>query len=215
MISAIIKSGYLLISITICCGSFLPTQTSTFAQVDLNITSDGDDMQNRDLQSGSSAAATCEDLSSDSVPTNGSAMLNVLPPEITMVYEGKEYQGELTEAKYREGETINDLQPPPFNTTTNLPANTVNISRGSCVEFVIKGTPSTLPPNSLDVSAYAMDNTPVAVLDASEDDSSTFQVSLDSGAYVLLATATWDPTSEDEDVGGYVIYNFLVNITGM
>ena len=28
--------------------------------------------------------------------------LNVLPPEITMIYEGKEYEGELSESNYRE-----------------------------------------------------------------------------------------------------------------
>ena len=39
-------------------------------------------------------------------------------------------------------------------------------------------------------------------------------ISLDDGMYVLLSAATWDPTSIDEDVGGYVIYNFLVNVTG-
>lgn len=37
-------------------------------------------------------------------------VLNVLPPpEITMIYEGKEYEGELSEANYKEGETISEL----------------------------------------------------------------------------------------------------------
>jgi hypothetical protein len=145
--------------------------------------------------------------------TNRSMMLNVLPPEITMIYEGKEYEGELSEANYREGETISELQPPPTNSTANLPSNTVNLNMDSCVQFVITGTPRTLPPSSLDVSAYTIDNTPVAVLDASENYTSTFRITLDDGIYVLLSAATWDPTSADEDVGGYVIYNFLVNVT--
>ena len=145
--------------------------------------------------------------------TNRSMVLNVLPPEITLIYKGNEYEGELSESNYREGETISELQPPPTNNTANLPSNIVNLNKDSCVQFVITGTPRTLPPNSLDVSAYTLDNTPVAVLDAAENYTSTFQVTLDNRIYALLSAATWDPTSADEDVGGYVIYNFLVNVT--
>lgn len=130
-----------------------------------------------------------------------------------MIYQGKEYEGELSEANYREGETISQLQPPPTNTTANLPSNTSNLNKDSCIQFVITGTPKTLPPDSLDVSAYTIDDTPVAVLDAAESYSSTFRITLDDGIYVLLSAATWDPTSADENVGGYVIYNFLVNVT--
>jgi hypothetical protein len=78
---------------------------------------------------------------------------------------------------------------------------------------VITGTPRTLPPDSLDVSAYSSDNTSVAVLDAAENYSSTFRITLDDGVYILLSAATWDPTSADENVGGYVVYNFLINVT--
>ncbi len=130
-----------------------------------------------------------------------------------MIYQGKEHEGELSEADYREGETISQLQPPPTNTTANLPSNTFNLNKDSCIQFVITGTPKTLPPDSLDVSGYTIDNTPVAVLDAAENYTSTFRITLDDGLYVLLSAATWDPTSADEDVGGYVIYNFLVNVT--
>jgi hypothetical protein len=129
-----------------------------------------------------------------------------------MIYEGKEYEGELSESNYREGETISELQPPPTNNTANLPSNIVN--KDSCIQFVITGTPRTLPPDSLDVSAYTVDNTPVTVLDAVENYTSTFRIALDDGMYVLLSAATWDPTNADEDVDGYVIYNFLVNVTG-
>lgn len=159
-----------------------------------------------------SGQTNCDDPE-DISRTNRSMMLNVLPPEITMIYKGSEYEGELSESNYREGETISELQPPPTNNTANLPSNIVNLNKDSCVQFVITGTPRTLPPNSLDVSAYTLDNTPVAVLDAAENYTSTFQIMLDDGIYVLLSAATWDPTSADEDVGGYVIYNFLVNVT--
>lgn len=159
-----------------------------------------------------SGQTNCDDAV-DISRTNRSMVLNVLPPEITLIYKGNEYEGELSESNYREGETISELQPPPTNNTANLPSNIVNLNKDSCVQFAITGTPRTLPPNSLDVSAYTLDNTPVAVLDAAENYTSTFQVTLDDGIYALLSAATWDPTSADEDVGGYVIYNFLVNVT--
>jgi hypothetical protein len=185
-----------------------PTQEVSHANVD-------DDLSGINLQSQNltySSKTDCEPLE-DISRTNRSMMQNVLPPEITMIYEGKEYEGELSESNYREGETISQLQPLPTNATANLPSNTANLKKDSCVQFVITGTPRTLPPNSLDVSAYTIDNKPVAVLDAAEDYTSTFRITLDDGIYVLLSAATWDPTNTDEDVGGYVIYNFLVNVT--
>jgi len=48
-----------------------------------------------------------------------------------MIYEDKEYEGELSEANYREGETISELQPPPTNNTANLPSNIVNLNKDS------------------------------------------------------------------------------------
>jgi hypothetical protein len=208
--------GILLLLLTaLTCG--VPIMMAVVAQPtqgDLE-TNGGENTSEVDSQSqdpNGSSQTDCEDPE-DISRTNRSMMENVLPPEIKMIYEGREYEGELSEANYREGETINQLQPPPTNTTTNLPSNTVNLNKDSCVQIVITGTPRTLPPDSLDVSAYSLDNTPVAVLDAAENYSSTFRITLDDGVYILLSAATWDPTSADEDVGGYVIYNFLVNVT--
>jgi hypothetical protein len=185
-----------------------PNQGNSDANIDDNMSKIYSQSQNPN----NSSQTNCEHPE-DISRTNSTMKLNVLPPEITMIYEGKEYEGELSESNYREGETISELQPPPTNNTANLPSNTVNLNKNSCVQFVITGTPRTLPPNSLDVSAYTVDNTPVTVLDAAENYTSTFRVTLDEGIYVLLSAATWDPTSADEDVGGYVIYNFLVNVT--
>lgn len=185
-----------------------PTQGDSDTNVDNNTSEINSQSQNPN-----NSSQTACDLPEDISRTNRSMMQNVLPPEITMIYEGKEYEGELSEANYREGESISQLQPPPTNNTANLPSSTLNLNKDSCVQFVITGTPRTLLPNSLDVSAYTVDNTPVAVLNAAENYTSTFRVTLDDGIYVLLSAATWDPTSADEDVGGYVIYNFLVNVT--
>jgi hypothetical protein len=185
-----------------------PTQGDLETKVGENSSEVNSQSQDRN----GSSQTDCEDPE-DISRTNRSIMENVLPPEIIMIYEGREYKGELSGANYREGETINELQPPPTNTTANLPSYTVNLNKDTCVQFVITGTPRTLPPDSLDVSAYSSDNTPVAVLDAAENYSSMFRITLDDGVYILLSAATWDPTSADEDVGGYVTYNFLVNVT--
>ena len=54
------------------------------------------------------------------------------------------------------------------------------------------GTPRTLPPDSLDISAYAINGTSVAVLNATEEDASTFRINLPIGTYVLLTSADLD-----------------------
>lgn len=139
---------------------------------------------------------------------------NVLPPEMYMVYRDEAYLGELSQSKYREGETFSDLDILPENISSQLPAESIEIENGTCIQFIIRGTPSTLPPDSLDVSAYdAANGTSLGVLDATEDNTSTFRVNLPNGMYIFLATATWIPSTEDEDVTGYVIYKFLSNVT--
>ncbi len=65
--------------------------------------------------------------------------VNVLPPKIVMIYGGKVYQGELSESKFRGGETISELHIPPRNVTTNLPSKIVHVKEGSCVQFAIIG----------------------------------------------------------------------------
>jgi hypothetical protein len=137
---------------------------------------------------------------------------DVLPPKLYMVYRDGVYLGELSQSKYREGETFSDLGILPENISSQLPAETVELSNGTCVQFIVRGTPSTLPPDSLDISAYAADGTPVGVLNATEDNTSTFRIDLPSGEYIFLATATWIPSSEDEYVTGYVIYEFLTSV---
>lgn len=138
---------------------------------------------------------------------------DVLPPEMYMVYRDGVYLGQLSQSKYREGETFNDLDLPPENISSGLPTETIEIINGTCAQFIVRGTPSTLPPDSLDISVYTIDGTSVGVLSASQDNTSTFRVDLPGGTYILLATATWIPSSEDEYVTGYVIYKFLTNIT--
>jgi len=128
-----------------------------------------------------------------------------------MNYAGIEYPGDLSEAKYRAGINFPELHIRPQNITVNLPSNIVHIQKGSCIQFQIKGTPKLLPPSSLAVSAYyAVNGSAAKVLNATDYDNSTFRMNLNNGNYILLATATWLPGSED--VTGYVIYKFVVNV---
>jgi hypothetical protein len=164
-----------------------------------------------DTKSGySSIEAPCETLMINATipaPTE-----DVLPPEIYMIYGGEAYLGELSESKYREGETFSDLDILPENISSKLPAETVTTENGTCAQFTVRGTPSTLPPDSLDVSAYFANGTSFGVLNATEDNSSTVRFNLPRGTYILLTTATWVPSAPDEYVTGYVIYKFLTDI---
>jgi hypothetical protein len=142
---------------------------------------------------------------------NAIQKVNVLPPRIVMIYDGKVYQGQLSESKFRGGETISQLNIQPRNLTTNLPPKIVQVKEGSCVLFAIIGTPRLLPPSSLAVTAYASNNgTAVKVLNAADTHTSIFRVNLVRGSYVLLAVGTWLPGSEQ--VSGYAIYKFAVNV---
>ena len=142
-----------------------------------------------------------------------SAKEDVLPPNMYAIYGDRTYQGELSQSKYREGETFSNLDILPENISSDIPAEAVEIIKGTCAQFVVVGTPNTLPPDSLDISAYAMNGTSVAVLNATEEDTSTFRINLPTGLYILLTSATWIPSSADEYVTGYVIYKFLANVT--
>jgi hypothetical protein len=47
---------------------------------------------------------------------------DILPPELYMVYRDAVYLGELSQSKYREGETFSDLGILPENISSQLPA---------------------------------------------------------------------------------------------
>jgi hypothetical protein len=53
---------------------------------------------------------------------------DVLPPEMYMVYGDAVYLGELSQSKYREGETFSDLDIHPENISSQLPAETVELT---------------------------------------------------------------------------------------
>ena len=90
-----------------------------------------------------------------------------------MIYDGKVYHGELSEAKFRGGETFSQLHIQPRNLTTNLPSKIIKVREGSCVQFAIIGTLRLLPPSSLGVTVYDSNNgTAVKVLNVIGSNSS-------------------------------------------
>ena len=136
--------------------------------------------------------------------------VHVLPPKFVMIYGGKAYQGKLSEAKFRGGETFSQLHIQPRNLTTNLPSKIIKVREGSCVQFAIIGTPRLLSPSSLGVTVYdSINGTAVKVLNV-VGSHSAFRVNLTRGNYILLAVGTWLPRSEH--VSGYAIYKLVVDV---
>ena len=156
-------------------------------------------------------AAVLTTISSDSnnsyVPFTS---IFALPPKIVMVYSGTQHPGVLISYKYRHGYTFGQLDIPAKNVTALLPANVVTIKKGSSIQFFAKRNPAILPPSSLSIDAYTSQGKAVGVLNITKGTSSNVALNLAQGKYILLATATWIPRSED--VTGYAIFSYMINI---
>jgi hypothetical protein len=136
---------------------------------------------------------------------------SALPPLIIMNYTGNLYCGTLSDYKYRVGMTFTQLQIPNKKVTTDLPSNLIKIQKGGNVKFIINGFPKLVPPTNLAVGAYSANNgTAIKLLNSTNSDSTEVKMDLPKGRYILLATATWLPRAED--ITGYTIYKFLMNI---
>lgn len=83
-----------------------------------------------------------------------SAKEDVLPPNMYEIYGNRTYQGELSQSKYREGETFSNVDILPENISSDLPAEAVEVI--TCAQFVVAGTPMTLPPDSLPTRSMAL-----------------------------------------------------------
>lgn len=135
---------------------------------------------------------------------------STLPPRIVMVYDGIQHPGVLVSYKYRHGYTFGQLDIPAEKVTALLPSDVVNIKKGSIVRFFAKGYPAILPPSSLSIDAYTSQGKAVGILNITKSTSSRFALNLNEGKYILLAVATWLPRSED--VTGYTIFTYMVNV---
>lgn len=142
-------------------------------------------------------------------------------PEIVMDLGGESYYGELRYFVWERGEANHNFpanEPPRSNITTILPNKTATLEKGSQVMFSVKDNPvPEAQPDSLSVTAYTTDDgAPIKVLSVSNNKTDTFDIDLDKGKYILLATATWFPDEGNYlATGGYVSYAFRINVTNM
>jgi hypothetical protein len=62
----------------------------------------------------------------------------------------------------------------------------------------------------MSIDAYTSQGNAVSVLNITKGTSSTFALNLTEGKYILFATATWIPGSED--VTRHAIFSYMVNV---
>ena len=138
------------------------------------------------------------------------------PPEIVMINNGSRYEGQLYGYTFSET-TESFLELPDINNvqlTATSTDNIVSVEAGSQIQFVVEGSPPRqLQPDSLSVSAYTEDGTPVAVLDDVSPETTVTEAqsySLDNlqpgQRYILLSTATWVDLQDNRALAGYVYY---------
>ena len=142
-------------------------------------------------------------------------------PKIVMDVGDKAYYGELRNYVWESGDVNYNLpavEHPRSNITTILPNKTATLEKGSQVLFSIKDNPAAeAQPDSLSITAYsADDDAPIKVLNVSSNKKDAFDIDLEEGRYILLATATWLPNEGNYlTVEGYVSYAFRINVTDM
>ena len=139
------------------------------------------------------------------------------PPEISMVHQGTEYDGELLGYVWGEQTSLAELpQVSRENVTAVSQQNVVEVQKGSELRFDIVGNrPPESPSDSLAVTAFTQAGEPVAVLDANASPgNNTYSTgSLEAGnQYVLISTATWQADEQQQVVTGYVVYGHRVSI---
>lgn len=163
---------------------------------------------------------------------------SVLPPIVVMNYSSIEYPGHLLTYKYRDSNSLGQLNPPTktfsiINETTDdldtamtaeeimkqtILSPSIVIRNGSELGFVIKNNPPILEPDSISVSAYTPppDIKSVKVLDVTTEESSNgckFDLRLDKGEYLILTTVTWLSDDRDRrDEIGYAFYSWMVKV---
>jgi hypothetical protein len=144
------------------------------------------------------------------------------PPKILLIKDGVKYEGQLY--GYAFSQRFESFQELPDINSGNITAistdNIVSIDQGSQIQYAIEGnTPNESQFDSLSVTAYTEDGTPVAILDVSSNNSTENQVhsfsvnKLDPGRqYILLSTATWLDYEDSPTIAGYVYYGHRISV---
>jgi hypothetical protein len=144
-----------------------------------------------------------------SVPTSPLEAKGSVPPQIAMIYNGKEYFGDLVSfvvnstASNSTGTTapIGQSAVTPANITAPPPSKVVTVQKDSVINFVIiKGnntnnntSTNNLKPSSLSIAVYNIKGKGIGLLNTVEhSNTNRFVVNLDRGQqYILLSVATW------------------------
>ena len=145
------------------------------------------------------------------------------PPEIILINNGSRYEGQLY--GYTFSQTFESFEELPDITNRDITAvstdNIVSVDLGSQIQFAVEGNPLRESQfDSISVTAYTEDGTPVAVLDMLGGNSTenppilSFSVNkLQPGMqYILLSTATWLDYPDSSAITGYVYYIHRISI---
>jgi hypothetical protein len=145
------------------------------------------------------------------------------PPEIILINNGSRYEGQLY--GYTFSQTFQSFEELPDITNRDITAvstdNIVSVDLGSQIQFAVEGNPLRESQfDSISVTAYTEDGTPVAVLDMLGGNSTenppilSFSVNkLQPGMqYILLSTATWLDYPDSSAITGYVYYIHRISI---
>jgi hypothetical protein len=146
------------------------------------------------------------------------------PPRLLLINDGIKHEGQLY--GYTFSQRFESLQELPDINTGNITAistdNIVSIDQGSQIQYAIDGNPpSESQFDSLSVTAYTEDGSPVAILDVLSSNSTestvhSFSVNnLQPGnQYILLSTATWLDYQDSQRISGYVYYGHRIGVEG-
>lgn len=143
-------------------------------------------------------------------------------PEIVLINNGVRYEGALYGFTFSEA-TESFLELPDINTaeiTAISTDNIVSVDPGSQIEYTLEGNPpSESQFDSLSVTAYTEDGSPVAVLDfvsPESTESTVYSYSLNKlqpgNQYILLSTATWVDPQDTQAITGYVYYVHRISV---
>jgi hypothetical protein len=160
----------------------------------------------------------------NSIPVNPFEARGI-PPQIVMVYAGKEYHGKLiryitnyTSPNTGNSPTLGESLITPTNISSSTAPNTnmISVKRNALVSFLIKDNGSSLAksqPNSISVTAYDVKGKPLKLLNTTEKSKTSSVVAdLDPGQYNILSVAIWLPQQGDKTKTGFVSYGYRINV---
>jgi hypothetical protein len=163
------------------------------------------------------------------------SILETLPANIELNYNGSTFFGKLVDYKYREGLSYTELKeeqkkldignelisvnvPIIENLSKNIPKNTITITNGSELKFRIIEYPERMKPSSLSINSYQIKEdydkilqNPKVLHIADNQNEISFSLNLSPGRYLLVSTATWIPDTPDQ-IAGYVMYAYHINV---